>query len=225
MLALLFRLGFWQLGRADMKREFLRAQEEKMHRPQLPLAVLLAEYQDLRYRRVELTGHYDVSRQILMDNQIYNGKVGYFVLTPFILEADNRLVLVNRGWLSMAKGYRELPDIEFMPPEGSLSLVGVINHFPTVGLVLEGADELTQGWPSVVQTVNTHKVSEKLNQAILDFQVQLLPDQAYGYQRDWQVKTRMPPEKHTAYAFQWFALASTLIFLTLWISCKTQKND
>lgn len=225
LLTLLLRLGFWQLSRADMKREFLLTQQAKMHKEQVPLVKLLAEHQDLRYRRVELTGHYDVSRQLLIDNQMYNGVVGYFVLTPFILDLDNTLVLVNRGWVRMDKDRRRLPDIDFMPPAGGLSIVGVINDFPGVGLALKGADEPTEGWPSVVQIINAQKIGEKLNQEILEFQVQLSPDQMYGYTRDWQLKTRMPPEKHVAYAFQWFALAVTLILLILWMSCRTQKND
>jgi surfeit locus 1 family protein len=35
----------------------------------------------------------------------------------------------------------------------------------------------------------------------------------------------MPPEKHIAYAVQWFALALTLTLLILWISCKKYKDD
>ncbi|MCK5666942.1 MAG: hypothetical protein KAI17_25825, partial [Thiotrichaceae bacterium] len=82
-----------------------------------------------------------------------------------------------------------------------------------------------KGWPSVVQIVDKQKITNKLNQPILDFQVQLSSDQQYGYIREWYINTRIPPEKHTAYAFQWFALAVTLTLLALWGSCKTNKND
>ncbi len=225
LLALLLRLGFWQLSRAEEKREFLLNQQERMQKEELPIAKLLADNKDLRYRRVILEGRYDVKHQFLLDNQFHNGKVGYFILTPFILATDGQVVLINRGWVLMNKDRSQLPDIQFMPPAEKLLIVGVINYFPQVGLVLEGADEPGKGWPSVVQLIDTQKITNKLNQSILDFQVQLSAEQPYGYVREWQVNSRIPPEKHVAYAFQWFALAFTLTLLTLWGSCKIHKND
>lgn len=224
LLGLLLRLGFWQLDRAKEKRNFLANQQEMMHRDLLPLANLTADSKDLRYRRVSLEGRFDTSHQFLMDNQVRNGQVGYYVLTPFIQTSDKQVVLVNRGWVLMNKNSEQLPDISFNPPD-NLKITGIINQFPTVGLVLKGADELSAGWPSRVQLINRQKVSEKLGLPILDFQVQLSADQAYGYQRDWQVSTRIPPEKHIAYAFQWFALALTLVILTLLGRRKIFKND
>ncbi|BCG62991.1 MAG: surfeit locus 1 family protein [Methyloprofundus sp.] len=224
LLALLIRLGFWQLNRADLKREFLQLEQQKQQMQQVPLLQLLAAEQDHRYRKVELRGHYDSTRQFLIDNQIYLGKVGYFVMTPFILK-DKQMVLVNRGWLPMQQD-RQLPNITLPSlAAAKQTIIGTINNFPGVGLVLQGADEPSKGWPSVVQIINTQKINQKLNHAILDFQVQLSPEQEHGYIRDWQISTKMPPEKHLAYAFQWFALAMTLTLLILWISCKKETND
>jgi surfeit locus 1 family protein len=223
LLALLIRLGFWQLDRAEVKRELLQLEQQKQQMQQVPLLQLLTDEQDLRYRKVQLRGYYDSTRQFLIDNQIYLGKVGYFVMTPFILN-DGQIVLVNRGWLPMQQD-RQLPNISLPLVTTEQSIIGVINNFPEVGLVLQGADEPSKGWPSVVQIVNTQKISQKLNHAILDFQVQLLPDQEQGYTRDWQISIKMPPEKHMAYAVQWFALAITLTLLILWISCKKETND
>ena len=225
VLALLLRLGFWQLDRAEVKRAHITAQQEKMLLPPVALIHLLATSDEWRYRQVQLRGHYDVAHQFLVDNQIINGKVGGFVLTPFVLAGNNKLVLVNRGWVAMSKNRQTLPDIDFKPPSGELVLSGMLNHFPGVGLVLAGADDPSDSWPSVVQIINDVKIAKKLNQPIFDFQVQLLPDQPNGYARDWQINTRMPPEKHIAYAVQWFALAVTLTLLILWISCKKYKDE
>ena len=225
LLALLLRLGFWQLSRAQEKQEFLLNQQRQMQTGALPIAKLLADKTELRYRRVILEGHYDVEHQFLLDNQFHDSKVGYFVLTPFILATGQQTVLINRGWVPMNKDRKQLPEINFMPPQEKQIIVGIINHFPQVGLVLEGADEPGKGWPSVVQLINPQKVTHKLQQPILDFQVQLSVKQPYGYVREWKIKTRMPPEKHTAYAFQWFALAITLTFLAFWLSYKAYKND
>ena len=225
LLALLLRLGFWQLSRAGEKREFLANQTVMMQKEPQPIGKLLAENKPVRYRRVSAEGHYDVQHQILLDNQIHQGKVGYLVLTPFILAHEQQTVLVNRGWVLMDKDRSKLPAIDFIPPAGKIEITGVLNEFPQVGLVLEGADQPSEGWPSTVQIINKHKITSKLARSIADYQLQLAADEPYGYVREWQVHTRMPPEKHTAYAFQWFALAATLTLLILWISCKTEKHD
>ncbi len=225
LFTLLLRLGFWQLSRAEEKREFLENQFQSMQKEVLPITELLMEKKESRYRRVILEGHYDTEHQFLLDNQFHEGKVGYLVLTPFILTATNQTILVNRGWILMDKNRMQLPDIKFTPTQGKLFIEGVINHFPQVGLVLKGADEPQKGWPSVVQLINTEKITHKLHQPIVGFQVQLSSEEPYGYVRDWKITTRMPPEKHIAYAFQWFALAVTLTLLALWGTCRTPKND
>jgi len=223
VLSLLLNLGFWQLDRAELKREHLVKQQEKMRLKPIALSTLLATDDEIRYRQVKLKGHYDIAHQILVDNQIIGGVVGGFVLTPFILNNNNKRVLVNRGWLAMSKNRLELPEVKFTPPTNDILVAGIINKFPSVGLVLEGADEPSNSWPAVVQIINSDKISNKLKQPIYDFQVQLMPDQPYGYTRDWQINTRMPPEKHIAYAVQWFALGLTLTILIFWISYK--KDD
>lgn len=225
LLIILIRLGFWQLSRAEEKRFFLENQQKMMSKKPLPIAQLLEAEVVPRYQRVILQGHYDIQHQFLLDNQFYKGQVGYFILTPFVLETKGPVILVNRGWLLMDKNREILPSIDFLPELGSQSITGIINHFPEVGLVLEGSDDLGKAWPSVVQLINPKKVADKLKRPILDFQVQLSKDQLHGYTREWQVKVRIPPEKHIAYAFQWFSLAVTLLLLTFWVGYKTYKND
>jgi len=226
LMALLFRLGFWQLNRAEEKRILIQEQQNKMQLPEVPLLELMTTTSNSKYRRVQLIGHYDVDHQILVDNQVYQGQVGYFVMTPFVLADSHQTVLVNRGWIKAHKDRHQLPDIKILPTLKDIIVVGVVNHFPSVGLILQGADVPSQGWPSIVQIIEAQKMSEKLQRTILGFQVQLAEDQANGYIREWHIVSRMPPEKHIAYAFQWFALAVTLFLLMLWISCKKQiKHD
>ncbi len=223
--SLLLRLGFWQLSRADEKEVFLTTQEQRLLEKPASLVEVLKEQVDRRYRPVLLQGRYDVKHQLLVDNQIKLGKLGGFVMTPFILSDDSGVVLVNRGWVAMDKARKKLPDVKMAINHSEISLTGVINEFPSVGLVLKGADEPSKGWPSSVQIINIDKLAKKFKYSFYPFQVQLRKDQANGYLRQWKINTRMPPEKHRAYAFQWFALAATLFFLTLWISSKTHKND
>jgi surfeit locus 1 family protein len=222
LLSLLLALGMWQLDRSEQKRELLELQEQAGSDETLHLtAGIENSLEDLRYRRVEVSGRYDVVRQFLIDNQISDGKVGYFVLTPMILAGETKAVLVNRGWVPLNRDRSVLPDLQINKAEVTIS--GRINHFPSVGIKLAGAEIPTAGWPSIVQVVDSNVLAEKLGYPLFQFQLELDKELPDGFKREWHTSTIMPPERHTAYAIQWFALALTLTLLFIWYSFK--NND
>jgi surfeit locus 1 family protein len=51
-----------------------------------------------------------------------------------------------------------------------------------------------------------------LARPVLEPIVLLEPDEPDGYVRKWRV-TEMSPERHVAYALQWFAFAATLVII------------
>ncbi|GAB6140989.1 hypothetical protein JCM14076_17180 [Methylosoma difficile] len=219
LLSVLVHLGIWQLDRAQQKQDYLNQQQQALASGVIDLFALpLPIKEDLRYRQVKVTGHYDDAHQILLDNQISEGKAGYFVLTPFIFGNQNQAVLVNRGWLPVGKDRAMLPDVAIKQLEVTIN--GRINHYPSIGLVLPQADQPDKGWPTRVQVLNNRILSEKLGYPLLQFQVELAEDQADGYKRSWQTTSLMLPEQHKAYAFQWFALATALSLLFIRYSFK-----
>ncbi len=223
LLSLLLSLGTWQLHRSDAKRLFLKLQKQGEASEIVHLSTTTEDDADLlRYRKVQVTGHYDQAHQFLIDNQISDGKAGYLVLTPFIVQGESRAVLVNRGWLPLNKNRSVLPDITINTSQVTVS--GRINRFPGVGMKLAGAEIPTDSWPSVVQVADSHQIAKKLGYPLFQFQIELDKDLPDGYKREWHTTTVMLPEQHTAYAFQWFALALTLTILFIGYSFK-KNND
>ena len=113
MLALLVSLGLWQLRRAEEKRvlfESFAAGADATRRIDLQTPKLR------RYQHIEASGHYDESRQVLIDNMVNAERAGYFVITPFAL-AGGGWVLVNRGWVPLGASRAERPAI---PVDGNL---------------------------------------------------------------------------------------------------------
>ena len=224
VLPLLIALGLWQLGRADQKRVLLEQREQGMSSVEiLSLSDGIVDNVDvLKFKKVKLNGHYDAAHQFLIDNQISSGRVGYFVLTPFILTDGARAVLVNRGWVPLNANRQILPDLQFTT--NPIEVTGRINSFPSVGIKLTGADQPSLGWPSVMQVVDTSILAEKLGYTLFTFQVELDKELPEGYKREWQVSKIMLPEQHIAYAMQWFALAFTLTVLFFWYSKKSKDE-
>jgi len=223
LLPLLIALGIWQLGRSEEKRIFLKQQQHALASSEIiPLSTIVEDdVNALRYKKVQATGHYDQAHQFLIDNQISAGKAGYFVLTPFVLQGETKAVLVNRGWIPLNQDRSVLPDVQIRSHQTEVR--GRINRFPSVGIKLAGAEIPSEGWPSVLQVVDSQILAKKLTYSLFPFQIELDKDLPEGFKREWQTTTVMLPEQHTAYAIQWFALAFTLTLLFFWYSYK--RND
>ncbi len=222
MLALLISMGNWQLDRAEQKRHILQQRQKASQLP--PVEINEMQYpalSALEYRQVKVRGRWDFAHQFLIDNQMHQGEVGYYVMTPLRIAGKNRAVLVNRGWVAMNKDRKVLPDIALSSVD--VEVTGRVNHFPRVAYQLEGADRPTSSWPAVVQVINPVVLSEILGYPVLDFQIEMDPAETDGFVREWKIIQKMPAEKHVAYAMQWYGLALTLTILMLWMGYK--KTD
>lgn len=217
-LILLLYLGNWQLGRAEEKRVFLLNQQQSSEKSVIDLNTQ-AFTENLRHRKAAVSGAYDSEHSFLIDNQIVKGQAGYFVMTPFKIQGTDQSVLVNRGWVRLNKDRRILPDVAMKMTVAIKQIDGRINHFPVVGIHLAGAEIPTDNWPSVVQVVDANILSKKLGYSLLPIQMELSDQADNGFLRDWKnSQVLIPPEKHIAYAVQWFGLAITLTILFIWFS-------
>ncbi len=221
VITILISLGFWQLARAEEKKEILLKQQLSGAKKSIKFSSLidLSSYR-LRYRETEMTGQYDQQHQFLIDNQINNGQAGFFVMTPYKVDGMNKAVLINRGWIPITKDRRVLPNVTISTL--TTAVKGRINNFPVVGIRLDGAEIPTEGWPSIVQVVDSQVLSKKLGYSLFPFQIELDSKMKDGYSRNWKKKSVMLPEKHIAYAVQWFGLAITLTILFIWFSKKVK---
>lgn len=205
-------LGYWQLERAEAKKRWLEQQQQAPAQDMLELASLVGDNSSNYYHRtIKLTGVYDAKHQFLLDNQIVDGKAGYFVMTPFKIARSEQAVLVNRGWVPLNKDRRVLPDLSIATAKQSV--LGGVNQFPQVGILLAGATVPTAQWPSVVQVIDAQVLAAKLGYNLLPVQIELSPDSNEGYHRQWRGINRMSPAKHRAYAVQWVLLAIVLSVL------------
>ena len=94
ILPILLSLGFWQIQRAQQKQTLIQHYKERKQHPPLSLQQIESEKKivNLRYYRAQLTGHYDNTHQIFVDNRLHNHRVGYYILTPFVLSANRPLI-------------------------------------------------------------------------------------------------------------------------------------
>jgi surfeit locus 1 family protein len=206
LIALLVSLGRWQLHRADEKRALFdsfaagagAAHPIDLNTPKLP-----------RYSQVEAAGHYDDSRQILIDNMVNAERAGYFVITPFALQGGG-WVLVNRGWIPLGKSRAERPDIPVAADARRIR--GRADNLPSPGIRMGVPAALKPPYPVVASFPAQADIAQLLQEtrwtAAAD-SILLDPADADGYVRNW-APPGFPPLRHVGYAVQWFGLALTL---------------
>ncbi len=209
----LLGLGFWQLQRAEEKRAFLEHWQGVSRNGEAKPIREALKRQEKPFVRVWAEGHYDRSRHYLLDNQIRDHLPGYEVLTPLQLTGSDRLVLVNRGWMPRRKARGERPAIP--TPAGKVRVTGLLVDPPQSGIQLGPPDPGKGRWPKLVQYVEPSRIAEQLQAPVAGRVIRLDPKVAHGFRRQWQAPVAFGPNRHIGYAIQWFALAATLLILSL----------
>jgi surfeit locus 1 family protein len=209
LLALLISLGRWQLRRAEEKRQLIDSFAAGSHATR---SIDLATPHLRRYQHVEAGGHYDQTRQILIDNMVHAGRAGYFVITPFELSGGG-WVLVNRGWVPLGASRAERPAI----PVGSDARMvrGRADNMPSPGIEMGTKAKLAPPYPVVASFPSRGELAQLLQESSWTGATDLVlldPGEPDGYVRDWSAPG-FAPMRHIGYAVQWFALALTLLVI------------
>lgn len=213
---ILVSLGFWQLDRAQQKRTLLAASQAGTAAAPLALNSAQTHYAGMAYRVVTAAGHFDDARQFLLDNRTHNSRVGYQLLTPFVLDASAATVLVNRGWLPLGNSREVLPNPP--APGGEQHIIARIK-LPAKKIFMLAKESPQSGWPWRVQAVQLGLFEKTLGYPLMPVVLWLDSDVGDGLVRDWHPLT-FGPERNTGYAVQWFALALTLLIIYLVVNTK-----
>ena len=234
--ALTARLGIWQLDRASQKLALQARMQAQALLPPLGNADLSAHLSvspAMIQRRVVLHGQWQPQYTVWLDNRPMSGRVGFFVVTPLLLDGTGQTILVQRGWLP-----RNQLDRTALPPlttaTGSVQVQGRLALTPS--RLFEFAPS-TSG--QIRQNLDPAAYARELHEALLPFTVwQTEPSGTSapsgarlpsgpsapgaqngpvgdGLQRDWAAPD-LGLQTHYGYAFQWFALCALILGLYVW---------
>ncbi|HKJ87472.1 MAG TPA: SURF1 family protein [Gammaproteobacteria bacterium] len=217
----LLSLGFWQLDRAQQKRDLIAQWQESKHEAPRPLAEVDKDGSSKKFFKVQAKGRYDRDHQFLLDNQVRDGRPGFQVLTPLKLAGRDKAVLVERGWLPMGKSRQDLPHPP--TPEKAVRIQGFLADPPSVGIRLGPPDPGQGKWPKVVQYVKAGRIGKQLGYPVMGRVIRLAQGQPYGFRRHWSAPVHFGPQRHIGYAVQWFALAAALVTIYLVVNTKRSK--
>lgn len=215
----LISLGNWQMHRFHTKNNLAHNIQNSHHSTAQPLTEYIKNNQNIsEWHKVILPATVDRHHIFLLDHKWHQHQHGYAVLTP-VTTPLNSVILVNWGWISSEKVNQQPTEIATMLPTNP-TIIGYI-RYPHNQLLLNTKQNLGPGWPKTMQVLQIKEIAKILKKPISEFYIQTTkPPQ--GLLKLNQTNG-MSPERHRAYAWQWWMMA--LVLLLLYIGLNLTKED
>ncbi|TBR41070.1 SURF1 family protein [Marinomonas agarivorans] len=207
------RLGIWQLERAEEKRLLLKQATTDVQ-------LSASDWQDAENGTLlTLRGRYKHDTYFLLDNQSYQGSVGYSPIVPFMVEAltptsEPVVFMVNLGWVKANIDRSVLPEIVL--PSGEVKVKVRVYQPDKDVFRLSDKQYDNIDWPKRIQYFSGEYFAEQLAKktglktVLVPYQVRIEQGEIGARIAHW-ASSSMTPEKHQAYAVQWFTLSVFLL--------------
>ncbi|WP_331345852.1 SURF1 family protein [Cellvibrio sp. UBA7661] len=209
---LLLGLSLWQWQRAEEKYQTLERIAGWKKQGAVNVSRLLtisAADRDGVY--MEFSGRWLAPAVWLLDNRLVNGRAGYDVLIAVkdISSSGNTpAVLLNLGWIAAPVSRASLPAIDVpsvLPVQG-------IFRTRTQGILLGTNIENNDHWPIRIQQVDPSLLSNSIDTSLVSGVVYQEKNSPFVIHYR---PVMLPPERHKAYALQWFLLAIAVVVIAL----------
>jgi surfeit locus 1 family protein len=216
------KLGFWQLHRAHYKKELLQNYHQRLTAEPTPLTKLAQHPINdlLQFKTVELQAQYLNHSTMFVQNQFYQDQPGYEVLTPVQIAGNQKLLLVDRGWVAQTQNLLPPPLQEV---NGLQYISGYIKLLNEYQFTLGENILYPKRSPLIMQKIDIEEITRLTHRQYYPF-ILRLNSPKYGFIRHWTITT-MSPERHTGYAVQWFAMALALLIAYLCFTMERVKNN
>ncbi len=220
-LGILVLLGGWQLVRG-LEKQAIDRQLAAGGDSRIRLDRSRENWQALNHHQVELGGKWLPGKVFLMENRVYNGKVGHELWAPFMLEEDDTVILVNLGWST---------DIQALPgagtdaeEAGNVTVKGQLT-LPGTGFTLGPAFTDQSTWPRRIQYFDRTGLAQALGFDLAPAVLVIDPGESQSLTRIWEPYA-MNATRHIGYAVQWWGLAVTLVvFGIIWLKNSRKQQS
>jgi len=202
-------LGFWQLERLEWRRDFNDHYLEQINLPELNLNInqdidllMLSEY-----RKVFVSGKFDFSEEVFLQNQVYQNQPGYHVLTPFLIDGHDEAVFVDRGWISL----NDLDQIKKIDQfSNSIHQInGVIRLGESKNSFGSNFNNIESD-PNFMLLVDIEQIKNKISYDLLPVYIQIENKVVEELPIPQIAEVEITEGPHMGYAIQWFFFASVV---------------
>lgn len=203
--AVFVRLGMWQLDRLRERRQRNAYLQERLHGAPVPLATLRGTPDEIRYRRVVVTGRPDYAREVVYASRTRDGSPGVYLVTP--VSTSDSSTLVVRGWVYAPDG--ATVDASRWHEGDSLTIEGYLDELP----MPSARPDSMPGRPGTVTRLDRVQLERRIGRPLRGVYVMALGDQ--GAPTATRPARFTLPElddgPHRSYAVQWFSFAAIAV--------------
>lgn len=217
-MAVMARLGVWQLDRREQRLARNADLAAKLAAPPLSLnaaaadpTTLPTDPSEVRYTQAAARGRFDFAHQVILVQQLYQGMPGVHLVAPLVLEGSDRAVLVDRGWVPTDQ-VEAARQGQFDAESGVVEVVGFLQP----SQVLQGraaeraAQAAAQGGPRQEwYRIDVAALQRQMPYPLLPLYLQQAPGPQGNISLPYReaVEVDFSEGPHLGYAIQWFSFA------------------
>ena len=213
-MAVMARLGIWQLDRLAQRKAFNARVQAQLDQPELNLVGenLNENLAAMEYRAVHVAGEYEFGQQIALRNQYWQNQWGVHLVTPLHIQDSDQIVLVDRGWIP-ADDFESGDWSKYNEP-GLVEIHGMIRASQSkadFGIRRDATPLPGEGPLLAWNFVNVDQLKNQITGPLLPVYIQQGPDPAWtGLPYRGLPELELTEGPHLGYAIQWFAFATIL---------------
>lgn len=221
-------LGIWQIHRYHYKNKLIAMYQAALIAQPVSIHTVNTAHPPL-FLHITATGIFLNGKTMLIDHQANDDQIGYDVITPFQPIHSHQILLVNRGWISVGSvGAIQTHNLNskaaiLKPIHSQQTITGYIK-LPEYTFTIGPNIIRPNDSPLVIQKIDLHELDRLEHWQLYPFVVRLDPKDPHGFVRNWQL-FNIVPQRHMAYAIQWFAMALVLAIAYIFFSYKSEDDS
>jgi len=202
IILVLLSLGFWQLYRLNWKLNLIQEIENSLKNDPIELS----KANEKNFLRIQTSGEIDFDKQIYLYNLNDNGKPGFEVVNPILINDKN--YLINRGWIPFNQ--KDQPEINLVD---EIKIIGTLKLQSKASTFKPENDIEKNYW----FTLDRDDIFKYTGKNFSNFIIYLNGD--YNIPKP-KVITANISNNHKKYAITWFSMAISILLLYLYFRRK-----
>ena len=202
IILVLLSLGFWQLYRLNWKLNLIQEIENSLKNDPIELS----KANEKNFLRIQTSGEIDFEKQIYLYNLNDNGKPGFEVVNPILINDKN--YLINRGWIPFNQ--KDQPEINLVD---EIKIIGTLKLQSKASTFKPENDIEKNYW----FTLDRDDIFKYTGKNFSNFIIYLNGD--YNIPKP-KVITANISNNHKKYAITWFSMAISILLLYLYFRRK-----
>ena len=202
IILVLLSLGCWQLYRLNWKLNLIQEIENSLKNDPIELS----KANEKNFLRIQTSGEIDFDKQIYLYNLNDNGKPGFEVVNPILINDKN--YLINRGWIPFNQ--KDQPEINLVD---EIKIIGTLKLQSKASTFKPENDIEKNYW----FTLDRDDVFKYTGKNFSNFIIYLNGD--YNIPKP-KVITANISNNHKKYAITWFSMAISILLIYLYFRRK-----